>query len=226
VARPRSGRGATRRFSADQRAEPAGGSVDAGREAQPSAGASSDHTGQTAAVDRVGLRSAYITDDGVAVKQGNSTALPIPIGLAATFDPGMATLAGKVVADEAKHKGNDVILGPTVNIMRTPLGGRTFEADGEDPFLVASTAVSWIEAAQSQEWSDEVKHFWLATTRRPAGTARGERTTAAQTSTRRNASRDLSAPRSRRPSRRRTRAWSCAPTTASTAIGHARTATC
>lgn len=89
--------------------------------------ASSDHTGQTAAIPRVGLRSANITDDGVAVKQGTSTALPIPMSLAATFDSRMATLAGTVIGNEAKDKGNDILLGPTVNIMRTPLGGRTFE---------------------------------------------------------------------------------------------------
>jgi len=120
---------------------------------------SSGHTGQTAAIPRVGLRSVYVTDDGVAVKQGTSTALPIPIGLAATFDPHMATLAGSVIANEARDKGNDVILGPTVNIMRTPLGGRTFEAYGEDPYLVTRTAVSWIEAAQAHGVIAEVKHF-------------------------------------------------------------------
>src|SRR5436309_15052990 len=92
------------------------------------AGISSDHTGQTAAIPRVGLRSAYITDDGVAVKQGTSTALPIPLALAATFDPRMAGLAGTVIGNEAKGKGNDILLGPTVNIMRPRLGGRTFEA--------------------------------------------------------------------------------------------------
>src|SRR3989442_15983664 len=54
------------------------------------AGVASDgHTGQTAAVDRVRLRSAFLTDDGVAVKQGTSTALPIPLAVAATFDPRM-----------------------------------------------------------------------------------------------------------------------------------------
>src|SRR5436190_1336229 len=86
------------------------------------------HTGQTAAVGRLGVRSALITDDGVAVKQGTSTALPIPLAVAATFDRRMAALAGTVIAEEARDKGNDVLLGPTVNIMRTPLGGRAFEA--------------------------------------------------------------------------------------------------
>jgi beta-glucosidase len=120
---------------------------------------SSDHTGQTAAIDRVGLRSVYLTDDAVGVKQGKATALPIPMSLAATFDSRMATLAGTVVGDEAKAKGNDILLGPTVNLMRTPLGGRTFEAYGEDPFLISRTAVSWIKALQSQGVIAEVKHY-------------------------------------------------------------------
>ncbi len=59
------------------------------------------------------------------------------MALAATFDPTMAFKHGDVVGSEAKDKGNDVVFAPTVNIMRTPLGGRTFEAYGEDPFLDA-----------------------------------------------------------------------------------------
>ena len=121
--------------------------------------ASTAHTGQTQNIDRVGLRSVNITDDGVGVKSGASTALPIPLAIAATFDTGMAATAGATIADETKAKGDDIILGPTVNIMRTPLGGRTFEAYGEDPYLVSRTAVSWIESAQSQGVMAEVKHF-------------------------------------------------------------------
>src|SRR5437763_1892584 len=114
------------------------------------AGASSDHTGQIPAIDRVGLRSAYITDDGVGVKQGTATALPIPIAVASTWDSKAVASAGAVIGNEAKDKGNDILLGPTVNIMRTPYGGRTFEAYGEDPYLAARTAVSWIDSEQKQ----------------------------------------------------------------------------
>ena len=121
--------------------------------------ASGGHTGATAAIPRVGLRQLFVTDDGVSVKQGKSTAMPIPISVAATFDPRMARLDGTVIAQETKDKGNDVILGPTVNMMRTPLGGRTFESYGEDPFLTASTAVGWIDGAQSQGVIATVKHF-------------------------------------------------------------------
>ena len=120
---------------------------------------SAQHTGQTGAIERVGLRSVAFTDDSKGVKQGNATTLPIPIALAASFDTRMARRAGAVIADEARKKGNDVLLGPTVNIMRTPYGGRTFEAYGEDPYLVSRTAVAWIEAAQKQGVIAEVKHY-------------------------------------------------------------------
>jgi beta-glucosidase len=123
------------------------------------AGVASTHTGQTAAIPRVGLRSVFLTDDSKGVKQGPATALPIPLAVAASFDTHMADLAGSVIGNEAKHKGNDILLGPTVNIMRTPLGGRTFEAFGEDPYLVSHTAVPWIDGLQRQGVIGEVKHF-------------------------------------------------------------------
>jgi beta-glucosidase len=123
------------------------------------AGVSSSHTGQTPAIPRVGLRTVYLTDDSKGVKQGLATALPIPMAVAASFDRREAALAGAVIGNEAKHKGNDVLLGPTVNIMRTPLGGRTFEAYGEDPYLVSHTAVQWIKALQRQGVIAEVKHY-------------------------------------------------------------------
>ena len=123
------------------------------------AGVSSSHTGQTPAIPRLGIRSVFLTDDSKGVKQGLATALPIPMAVAASFDPREAGLAGAVIGNEAKHKGNDVLLGPTVNIMRTPLGGRTFEAYGEDPYLVSHTAVPWIKALQRQGVIAEVKHY-------------------------------------------------------------------
>src|SRR3954447_1093583 len=147
-------------LSPDRRADLLLGALTPDEELSLLAGvASADHTGQTPAIDRVGLRSVALTDDSKGVKQGSATALPIPMALAAGFDTPMAGLAGAVIADEAKKKGNDIILGPTVNIMRTPLGGRTFEAYGEDPYLVGRTAVAWIKAAQAQGVIAEVKHF-------------------------------------------------------------------
>jgi beta-glucosidase len=117
------------------------------------------HTGATAAVARLGVPKSYNTDGPVGVRQGKATALPTPMAEAATFDPEMARLHGTTVGTEARAKGNDGVLAPTVNIMRTPQGGRTFEAFGEDPFLVGRMAVAWIEGAQAQGVYATVKHF-------------------------------------------------------------------
>jgi beta-glucosidase len=117
------------------------------------------HTGATVAVDRVGLPKSYNTDGPVGVRQGSATALPTPMAEAATFDPEMARLHGQTIGNEARNKGNDGVLAPTVNLMRTPLNGRTFEAFGEDPWLVTRLTVAWIEGAQSQGVYATVKHF-------------------------------------------------------------------
>ncbi|GAC1321266.1 MAG: glycoside hydrolase family 3 C-terminal domain-containing protein [Thermoleophilaceae bacterium] len=122
-------------------------------------GGAHQHTGTSNGVDRVGLPTTYYSDGPVGPRQGQATGLPIPMGLAATFDPRLAYAHGSVAANEARDKGNDVIFGPTVNIMRTPLGGRTFEAYGEDPFLDARMTVGWINGAQSQGVIGDVKHF-------------------------------------------------------------------
>ena len=124
-----------------------------------SGGSAGNHTGATQAIDRVGLPPAYVTDGPVGVRQGSATAMPTPMAEAATFDPSLAFLYGKTVGNEARLKGNDGVLAPTVNMMRTPLNGRTFEAFGEDPFLVARTTASWIEGAQSEGVFATVKHF-------------------------------------------------------------------
>ena len=146
-------------LSADQRADLLLHALTEADKIRLLAGVASSHTGQTAAIPRVGLRSVFLTDDSKGVKQGLATALPIPLAVAATFDTHMADQAGAVIGNEAKHKGNDILLGPTVNIMRTPLGGRTFEAFGEDPYLVSHTAVPWIDGLQRQGVIAEVKHF-------------------------------------------------------------------
>jgi beta-glucosidase len=117
------------------------------------------HTGTADGVARLDVPRVLFTDGPVGVRQGQTTALPIPMALAATFDRRLAVAHGAVVGDEARHKGNDVVFGPTVNIMRTPLGGRTYEAYGEDPFLDAQMAVGWIRGLQGQGVIADVKHF-------------------------------------------------------------------
>src|SRR3954447_17087908 len=113
-------------------------------------GGANSHTGTSNGVPRVDLPTTYYSDGPVGPRQGKATAMPVPMALAATFDPSLARLHGATIANEARAKGNDVIFAPTVNVMRIPLGGRTFEAYGEDPYLVKSLTVGWIQGAQSQ----------------------------------------------------------------------------
>lgn len=117
------------------------------------------HTGATYAIPRLGLRQVYFTDGPVGPRQGPATAMPIPMALAATFNPGLAYAYGNEVGTEAKAKGNDFVFGPTVNIMRTPQGGRTYEAYGEDTYLVAQTTVGWVNGVQAAGVIATTKHF-------------------------------------------------------------------
>lgn len=116
------------------------------------------------AIPDVGIPAVQFSDGALGIRGGNTgagaaTAMPAGVALSASFDPFDAYLYGTVVGRDAKDLGYDGIYGPTVNIMRTPLGGRTYEAYGEDPYLTAATAVSWINGAQSQGVMADVKHF-------------------------------------------------------------------
>jgi beta-glucosidase len=117
------------------------------------------HTGTEAGVPRLGVPKVLFTDGPQGPRQGQTTGLTNPMGLAATFDPRLARAYGAIVGDESRRKGNDVVFGPTVNIMRTPLGGRTFEGYGEDPYLDSQMAVAWIKGAQGAGVIADVKHF-------------------------------------------------------------------
>ncbi|HEX2177785.1 MAG TPA: fibronectin type III-like domain-contianing protein [Nocardioidaceae bacterium] len=123
----------------------------AGDEWFGASGRTGGHIGTSDGVPRVGLPTTYYTDGPTGVRRGSATAMPAPIGLAATLDPGAAFRHGGVIGTEARFKGNDVIYAPTVNIMRTPLAGRAFEGYGEDPFLAARMAVGWLRGVQDQE---------------------------------------------------------------------------
>jgi beta-glucosidase len=117
------------------------------------------HTGATYAIPRLGLRAVYFSDGPVGPRQGVATAMPIPMALAATFDPPLAYQHGREIGAEARAKGNDIVFAPTVNILRTPQGGRSYEAYGEETSLVARTAVGWIQGAQDAGVIGDVKHF-------------------------------------------------------------------
>ena len=123
------------------------------------AGAEDTHTGTSTGVERLGLPTIYFSDGPVGPRSGQATALPTPLALAATFDPRMAAMHGGVIADEVRHKGNDVVFAPTIETLRTPLAGRSFENYGEDPYLSSRLAVAWIRAAQELGVIASVKHY-------------------------------------------------------------------
>lgn len=93
--------------------------------------------------------------------QGGVTAACFPCGanLAATWDTALAERVGQALAQETKTKGARVLLAPTVNIHRTPIGGRNFESFSEDPYLTARMAVAYIRGLQSQGIGATVKHY-------------------------------------------------------------------
>ena len=108
----------------------------------------SGHTGSSAGVPGL-VPPVNFTDGTAGIRQGSATAVPVELALAASFDPSLARLDGTVLGDEARDKGNDVIYGPTLTIMRTPLAGRTFQALGEDPYLTSQLGDSLIDGIQS-----------------------------------------------------------------------------
>jgi beta-glucosidase len=117
------------------------------------------HTGTSNGVDRVGLPPVYFSDGPVGVRQGKATGMPSSMTVASSFDPAVAFRHAAIVGDEARRKGNDVVFAPAVNMMRTPLNGRTFEYFGEDPFLAARIAASWTKGVQSEGVIANVKHY-------------------------------------------------------------------
>ncbi|ADW68874.1 glycoside hydrolase family 3 C-terminal domain-containing protein [Granulicella tundricola] len=93
------------------------------------------------------------------VNRFSSTAFPAGINVAASWDPELARQEGQVIGQEVAAVGRDMILGPTVNIHRTPLWGRNFESYGEDPYLSGRMAVGYIKGVQSEGILPSVKHF-------------------------------------------------------------------
>ncbi|MEM9517527.1 MAG: glycoside hydrolase family 3 N-terminal domain-containing protein, partial [Actinomycetota bacterium] len=85
--------------------------------------------------------------------------VPSAITLGATWDPELVGHVGALLGTEARRKAAHVLLAPTINLHRTPLGGRTFECYSEDPELTAQLAVAFVTGVQSQQVGVTVKHF-------------------------------------------------------------------
>ena len=110
-----------------------------------------------------GVRPDVLWDEWVQAGQTNDSfvAFPALTCLAATWNPQMARLYGESLGEEALYRDKDMILGPGVNIFRTPLNGRNFEYMGEDPFLASRMVVPYVQGLQSKGVSACVKHYAL-----------------------------------------------------------------
>ena len=112
-----------------------------------------------------GLRRVVLSDGPAGVRgetwdeRDTSANVPSPTALAATWDCDRVGAIGRLLAAEARRKGVDVLLAPTVNLHRTPYGGRHFECFSEDPLLTARIGVAYVRGLQNQGVGATVKHF-------------------------------------------------------------------
>jgi beta-glucosidase len=112
-----------------------------------------------------GLRSMVLSDGPSGVRgavwdeRDPSLNLPSATALSASWDPELAYRYGQVAAAEAIRKGVDVVLGPTINLHRSPLGGRHFEAYSEDPLLTGEIGAAYVRGVQSAGIAACPKHY-------------------------------------------------------------------
>lgn len=126
-------------------------------------------------VERLGIPEVWMTDgphgirpevlwdewDQAGWTNDSCVAFPALTCLAATWNPEMALLYGKSIGEEARYRKKTVLLGPGVNIYRTPLNGRNFEYMGEDPYLASKMVVPYIQGVQQNGVAACVKHYAL-----------------------------------------------------------------
>ncbi|KAJ6039633.1 glycoside hydrolase [Penicillium canescens] len=120
---------------------------------------------ETLDLPRLGIRSLKTTDGPAGVRGAKwtdgsyTTFVPCGISLGATFDPQVVERIGTVLGAETRGKKAHILLAPTMNLSRSPLGGRNFENFGEDPFLTGIMATHYIKGIQSQGVGACMKHF-------------------------------------------------------------------
>jgi beta-glucosidase len=119
----------------------------------------------TVAIPKIGLRSIVFSDGPSGVRgalwdeRHPSLSLPSATAIASSWDVDLVKNLGEVMASEARRKGVDVILGPTINLHRSPLGGRHFECFSEDPYLSGELAASFVSGVQSRGVGATLKHY-------------------------------------------------------------------
>ena len=120
---------------------------------------------RTRPLPAIGLRGMVVSDGpagvrGITMDERNpSASLPCPSALGATWDPALVQTLAAALGTEARSKGVDVLLAPTINVMRTPVGGRGFESFGEDPVLIARLAVAFVRGLHQAGAAAAVKHY-------------------------------------------------------------------
>ncbi|MFI5956213.1 beta-glucosidase [Cryptosporangium sp. NPDC051539] len=113
----------------------------------------------------IGLRKIVVSDGPAGVRGNNwderdrSANIPSPTALGASWDRELVLRLGRLLAAEARRKNVDVLLAPTVNLHRSPLGGRHFEAYSEDPLLSAELGAAYVRGVQAGGVGATVKHF-------------------------------------------------------------------
>lgn len=129
----------------------------------------------SAGVPRLGIPEIWMSDGPHGVRaeinwndwgyanwtNDSITAFPALTCLAATWNPEMSAQYGKAIGEEARYREKDVLLGPGINIYRTPLNGRNFEYMGEDPYLAGVMCVPYIQEIQKNGVAVSVKHYAL-----------------------------------------------------------------
>jgi beta-glucosidase len=116
-------------------------------------------------IEKIGLRAVLFSDGPSGVRgerwdeREPSVNLPSATALGASFDVELARRYGAVAAVEARRKGVDVVLGPTINLHRSPLGGRHFEAYSEDPVLTSDLATAYVHGLQDNGVGATPKHY-------------------------------------------------------------------
>jgi beta-glucosidase len=120
---------------------------------------------RTQGAEALALRPMIMSDGPAGVRgvvldeRQPSSSLPCPSALGATWDPELVRELAAALGAEARGKGVDVLLAPTINLMRTPLGGRGFECFAEDPVLTAVLAVAFVRGVQGAGVAATAKHF-------------------------------------------------------------------
>ncbi|KAG7092213.1 hypothetical protein E1B28_008580 [Marasmius oreades] len=119
----------------------------------------------TQSVERLAIPSIRMSDGPNGVRGSShfvstpAQCLPCATSLGSTFDPELIQQAGVYLAEEAKIKSSVILLAPTCNIQRSPLGGRAFESFSEDPHLSGAMAAAYVKGLQSQGVAATIKHF-------------------------------------------------------------------